>query len=70
MITLTKTELNWLIILAGRSASNNKALMEQPGQQYAALHKLEYEKMSSLAEKLEKAKNSGKKRIALKGCGV
>ena len=67
MITLTKTELNWLIALASRSAEVNKSHMEAPGQKYAALHRLEYEKMSSLAEKLEIAKNSGKKRIALKG---
>ena len=63
MITLTKTELNWLITLASRSASHHKEVLEQPGQQYAALHQLEYEKMTSLADKLEQAK--AKKRIAV-----
>lgn len=67
MITLTKTDLNRLITLASRSGAKSKALIDKPGQKYAALHKLDYEIMTNLADKLEDIVKSGSKRIEVKG---
>lgn len=64
MITLTKTELRWMLNMVVKNRENSKELKDYPGQQFAALHKLEYENMASLAEKLETVINSDCKRIA------
>lgn len=49
-----------------KDRDNSKALKDYPGQQYAALHQLEYENMARLAEKLESILAEGKKRITIK----
>lgn len=67
MVTLTKTEIRWILNLVVANRDNSKALKDRPGQKYAALHKLEYENMASLAEKLEAVIKSKNKRIAVRG---
>ena len=69
MTTLTKAELRWMLNFVAKSRDNSKALKDHPGQQYAALHKLEYENMSTLAEKLETVIKSDNKRIAVRRGG-
>ena len=64
MITITKTELRWIKNMVVNSRENSQALKDLPNQQYAELHKLEYENMATLAEKLEKIISSDCKRIA------
>ena len=67
LITLTKTEIRWILNLVIESRESSKILKDYPGQKYAALHELEYEKMATLAEKLETVLKSNSKRIAVKG---
>ena len=66
MTTISRTELRWLLNMVTKSRENSKALKDHPGQLYAALHKLEYENMASLAAKLEAVINSDNKRIAVR----
>ena len=66
MTTLTKTELRWMLNMVAKYRDNSGALKDHPGQQYVALHKLEWENMTSLAEKLEKVIASDNKRIAVR----
>jgi hypothetical protein len=65
MVKLTKTEIRWILNMVIKDRDNSKALKDCPGQFYAALHKLEYENMAALAEKLEKVLESNAKRIAI-----
>jgi hypothetical protein len=65
MIKLTRTEIRWMLNMVITDRDNSKALKDCPGQVYAALHKLEYENMAALAEKLEKVLELGAKRIAI-----
>ena len=65
MITLTRAELNRLTVLAARSAESSvKAMAAAQSDAAAELHKLEWENMTSLAEKLEKVIQSDCKRTA------
>jgi hypothetical protein len=65
MVKLYRNEIRWILNMVIADRDNSKALKDCPGQLYAALHNLEYEKMAALAEKLEKILESNAKRIAL-----
>lgn len=65
-MTITRQEIRWILNFVKEDRDNSKALKDYPGQQYAALHQLEYENMARLAEKLESILTEGKKRITIK----
>ena len=67
MMNLTKVEINWLLNMVVKNRDNNEELKDYPGQGFVALHRLEYENMRALAEKLEKALESNAKRISIGG---
>lgn len=64
-MTLTRQEIRWMLRFVEHSRDNSKALKDMPGQQYAALHQLEYDNMTALAAKLEHVLESGIKRIGI-----
>jgi len=66
VITLTKTEIRWIINLVEKKRENCKELMNVPSKTVAALQQLEYENMTALTEKLEAVITSDNKRIAVK----
>ncbi len=66
MITITKTELRWILNMVEKDRDSSKVLKDLPGQHYAALHKLEYENMVTLSEKLETVIKSDCKRVAVR----
>lgn len=63
MVTLTRTEIRWILNLVVSSRENSKTLIDIPGQQYAALHELRHDNMASLADKLERTLETNAKRI-------
>lgn len=64
-MTLTKTEILWMLNMVKKDRDNSKALKGVPGQQFAALHALEYENMAALAAKLEHILETNAKRVAI-----
>lgn len=62
---ITRQEIRWMLRFVEESRDNSASLMDRPGQQYAALHKLEYENMSVLAEKLTVILTNNAKRITI-----
>lgn len=65
-MVLSKTEIRWMLRMVEEDRDSSKRLMDVPGQQYAALHKLNYENMSSLAEKLEQILDRDVKRVTIR----
>lgn len=64
-MVLTKTEIRWMLNMVKNDRDSSKVLKDIPGQQFAALHALEYENMASLAEKLERILATNAKRVAI-----
>ncbi len=63
---LTKAEIKWMLGMVADERDNSKNLMDRPGQCYAALHRLNYENMAVLAEKLEAILENDVKRITVR----
>ena len=70
MISLTKVEINWMLNMVITNRDNSKELKDYPNQRFATLHKLEYENMKALAEKLEKVLEINAKRISIGGDSI
>ena len=66
METLTKSQIKMIMALVERSKDNSEALMNYENNVYRALHKLEFENMVSIYNKLEKTLNKDCKRISIK----
>jgi len=64
MITITKTELRWMLNMVVKNREDSKELKDCPDQTFAALYALGYENMAALAEKLEAVIHSDCKYIA------
>lgn len=62
---LTRQELLWMLKFVEESRDNSETLKDRPGQCFAALHQLEYENMSALADKLNTIIHSNAKRITI-----
>lgn len=65
-MTITRQEIRWILNFVKDSRDSSKRLKDFPGQKYAALHQLEYENMSALADKLQAILDNGAKRISIR----